>query len=141
MAPRDSDHEPAGAANDVPLDPDWPDIDAAGHRFRVDHTMLRQMANKLAAQAEDYRDGPGGVSAVGDMTSLGAAWGGWEAAAPLQAAAEQAMRHVAEVYQRLVAEYEAAGRLLLQTAQNYSDADISHHLPAMNDKQSSPGGW
>jgi hypothetical protein len=142
MAPRHPDDEPAGVMGDVPLDPDWPDIDAAEHKFRVDHNMLRQVGNKLIAQAEEYHDGPGGVSAVERTGSLGAAWGGWEAAAPLQASAEQAIRHAADVYQRLLREYETAGRLLLETARNYADADITTHLAAIFDGKTSPSaGW
>lgn len=141
MAPRDPGREPAGALDDVPLDPDWPDIDAATHRFRVDHSVLRRVGNKMAADAPDYREGPGGSAAADKARSLGAAWGGWEAAAPLQAAAEQAMQHVVEVYERLVGEYEAAAQLMLHTAQNYADIDITTQLAKLLDNAQSDGRW
>jgi hypothetical protein len=142
MTPHDPDQESAGTPDEVPLDPDWPDIDAARHKVRVDYTVLQHAGNWLTAQAPEYQSGAGGSDAVDAARSLGPAWGGWEAAAPLQAAAEQAMEHIAEVYQRLLKDYEAAGHLLLQTAQNYADADITTHLAAvLEGRQQSPGGW
>jgi hypothetical protein len=141
MAPRNSDRRPAGALEDVPLDPDWPDIDAAEHRFRVDHGILRHVGQKMAADAPEYREGPGGSKAADKARSLGPAWGGWEAAAPLQAAAEQAMQHVAEIYERLVRDYETAAQLMLQTAQNYADADITTQLAKLLDGAQSDGRW
>jgi hypothetical protein len=127
VAPRDSDQRP----DDVPLDADWPDLDAASHRFRVDHDTLRAIGDKLAGQVAEYQQGPGSPAALAGTTSLGAAWGSWQSAEPTRAAAEQAMRHVLEVYRRLLAEYEAAGHLLLRTAQNYADADITTHLAGL----------
>ena len=126
MAPRDRDQAPEG----VPLEADWPDLDAASHRFRVDCGALCEVGAKLADQIGTYQRGPGSPQSLTGTLSLDGAWGGWESAAPTRAAAQQAMRHVLDAYRRLLTEYEAAGHLLLVTAQNYAEADVSTHAPA-----------
>ncbi len=126
MAP----HDPGRAPDGVPLDSDWPDLDAASHRLRVDDGTLRQTGTKLAAGAGTYRQGPGSPATLAGSVSLDAAWGGWESAAPTRTAAQQAMRHVLDAYRRLLEDYEAAGHLLLQTAHNYAEADIGTRLAA-----------
>jgi hypothetical protein len=138
VAPRDRDQAPEG----VPLDADWPDLDAASHRFRVDYGALREAGTKLAGQVGTYQRGPGSPRSLAGALSLDGAWGGWESAAPTRAAAQQAMRHVLDAYRRLLEDYEAAGHLLLRTAQNYAEADIGTHAPAgSGGKDPTAGRW
>jgi hypothetical protein len=126
VAPRDRGPAPDG----VPLEADWPDLDAAAHRFRVDDAALREVGGKLAAQVGTYQQGPGSPQRLSGAQPPEAAWGSWQSAVPTGAAARQAMRHVLEAYQLLLRDYEAAGHLLLRTAQNYADVDIDMHPAA-----------
>jgi hypothetical protein len=138
VAARDRDRTPEG----VPLDADWPDLDAASHRFRVDYGALREAGAKLAGQIGTYQRGPGSPQSLTGTMSLDAAWGGWESAAPTRAAAQQAMQHVLEAYRRLLSEYEAAGHLLQQTAQNYAEADAATNGPTgSGGKDPTAGRW
>jgi len=136
MAPHGRDREPVG----VPLEADWPDLDAAAHRFRADYGMLREVAARLLADLEGYRQGRGSPAGLTGAVPPDAAWGAWEPAAPVRDAAAQAMRHVLAVYQRLLADYEAAGHLLLQTVQNYAEADAATRAVARAGGDPA-GGW
>jgi hypothetical protein len=117
VAPRD--REVAG----VPLEADWPDLDGASHRVRVDYGAVQQAGTALAAHLEAYQHGPGSPQRLAGAVPDAACWGAWESAAPVHAAAQEAMRHVLAAYRLLLQDYEAASHLLLRTAQNYADAD------------------
>jgi hypothetical protein len=140
MAPHGPVGAPAGTSDDVPLEADWPDLDAAAHRFRADYGMLREVAARLLDDLEGYRRGRGSPASLTGAVPPDPAWGAWEPAAPVRDAAAQAMRHVLEVYQRLLEDCEAAGHLLLQTVQNYAEADAATRAVAGAGGDPA-GGW
>jgi len=140
MAPHGPDGAPAGTPDGVPLDADWPDLEAAAHRFRADYGVLHEVANRLLASLEGYQQGQGSPAGLTGAVPPDPAWGGWEPAAPVRDAAGQAMRHVLAAYQRLLEEYEAAGHLLLHTAQNYAEADSATRAAARAGGDPA-GGW
>jgi len=141
VAPRDPERGYPGTPDDVPLDADWPDLDAAGHRFRADQATLREVGSRLLHQLDAYQRGRGSPGSLTGAVPPAGAWGGWEPAAPVRDAAEQAMRHLLAAYRRLLRDYEAAGHLLLRTARNYAEADASTGAAARQCGDPTAGRW
>lgn len=118
----------------------WPAVDGDVHLFRVRSDTLRSLGQALLDQASRCHGAPGGPDRLSSATRLGAAWGSWNSAVRTRAACEEAMGHLATAYQTLLADYHAAGHLLLQTAQTYEQADARSRVTPKREALARPAG-